>query len=68
MSLKRFANNRKSEILLLRNHSSLIIVHSVAGINAEDISAGLRSCPIKIPVIICRHLIPAAFLEIIEQH
>lgn len=43
-------------------------MHSVARINAENISARLRASPIKIPVIIRCHLNPAAFLEIIQQH
>lgn len=48
--------------------SSLIIVHSIARIDAENISTRLRACPIKVPVIISRHLNPSALLKVIQQY
>jgi hypothetical protein len=43
-------------------------VHSVAGVNAENVSARLRASPIEIPVIVGRHLSPTALLKVVEQH
>jgi hypothetical protein len=46
----------------------LVVMHSVAGVDAENVSARLRSGPIEIPVIVGRHLNPAALLKVVEQH
>lgn len=46
----------------------LVVVHSVARIDAENVPARLRAGPIEIPVIVGRHLSPAALLKVVEQH
>lgn len=46
---------------------SLVVVHSVATVT-KDVPAGLRARPVKIPILIRRHLVPALLLKVIDQH
>lgn len=43
-------------------------MHPIARVDAEDISACLRARPVKVPVVVGRHLSPAALLKVIDQH
>lgn len=47
---------------------SLIIMHAVPRVNAEDISASLRTSPIEIPIVIGRHLNPSTLFKVVEQN
>jgi len=46
----------------------LVIVHPITTIHTEYIPAGLHSGPIEMPIIIAIHLMPATFLEIVDQN
>jgi hypothetical protein len=46
----------------------LIIVHSIATVDAEDVAARLCARPIEIPVLVGGHLQPAALLKVVHQH
>jgi hypothetical protein len=46
----------------------LIIVHSIATVDAKDVPTRLCARPIKIPVLVGGHLQPTAFLKIVDQH
>jgi hypothetical protein len=48
--------------------TQLVIVHPVARVDAKNIPARLRASPVKIPVVVGRHLHPAALLKVVQQH
>lgn len=48
--------------------NSLIIMHPISRVDAENISARLRSSPIEVPVIVGRHLKPSTLLKVVQQH
>lgn len=43
-------------------------MHSIARIDAENVSACLCASPIEIPVIVGSDLHPSALLEVVQQH
>lgn len=43
-------------------------MHPIARVDAEDIPARLRASPVKVPIIVSRHLSPSTLLKVIQQH
>lgn len=53
---------------VLHRDDSLVVVHSISRVDAENIPASLRSGPIEIPIIVSGHLQPSTLLKVVKQN
>lgn len=56
------------ECAIIEKRDSLVVVHSISRVDAENVPARLRAGPIEIPIIVSGHLQPSTLLKVVKQN